>query len=110
MAQTSKSNGKASAPSPEDMAAQIDGLKEDISALTKLMADYTDGAQDKAKARFESAADLAKAYGEATMEEAKVRAADAGAHAKDFVAERPGVALGLAAGLGFLIGAMGARR
>ncbi len=110
MAKTQTTNGKTSMPSQEELAAQVEVLKDDIATLTKLMSDYAGEAGQTAKARLEEAASQAKEKGAATVDEARLRAAYAGEQARDFIHEKPGVALGIAAGVGFLIGALGARR
>ncbi|MCX7566577.1 DUF883 domain-containing protein [Sulfitobacter sp. F26169L] len=81
----------------EDLSAQMDVLKRDLSSLTQTLTEYgfakTAAAKQSAK---ETAADLSAAGRE--------KAALAQMQAEDFVRTQPATALGLAAGLGFLVG------
>ena len=89
------------APDFEQMSAQIEQLQADIAALTENMNDTADSTRDRIKEGARAA---------------KVVALDAGQQAEE-LAERgvalaranPGATLGLAAGLGFLVGFIGAR-
>jgi ElaB/YqjD/DUF883 family membrane-anchored ribosome-binding protein len=87
----------------EDLAAQVDALKADIAALTQSLGDY---------GRTQSAhlAESARASGEAEYEHLRSKVADLGNQAEDFVVQKPGVALGIAAGIGFLAGLVISRR
>ena len=110
MARTQQRNGKDNTPSQEELIAQIDTIKSDIGALTKLMADYAGAKEEEIETRLKDTADKAKAQGRLAADEAKAQAAAFGAQANRFVTEKPGMALGIAAGLGFLVGMLGARR
>ncbi len=110
MARTQQRNGKDNTPSQEELIAQIDTIKSDIGALTKLMADYAGAKEEEIESRLKDTADRAKAHGQLAADQAKAQAAEFGAHANRFVAEKPGMALGIAAGFGFLVGMLGARR
>lgn len=109
-AQTTNGNGKVSAPSQEELAAQIDQIKTDVGQLTRMLADYAGQTEAQAKERLKASAAAMKDYGEVAIEKAKQQASLTHKQANDFVAEKPGLALGIAAGLGFLVGAWGARR
>jgi ElaB/YqjD/DUF883 family membrane-anchored ribosome-binding protein len=78
--------------SVEDLSKQIDALKNDLSALTQTLADY-------GVAKSETAANAAKD-----------KALEAQLHAEEFIRTQPATSLGLAAGLGFLVGLITARR
>lgn len=103
MAQSEKSKSNTSAPSQEELAEQINQIKDDIGTLTRMMVDYAADTESKAEDALRQKASAARAQGRDAMHAAEVQA-------NAFVAERPGMALGIAAGLGFLIGAWGSRR
>ncbi len=76
----------------DDLAAQIDTLKSDLSKLTHTLADFG----------------VAKT--EAATASAKMKATEAQLQAEDFVRTQPATSIGLAAGLGFLVGMIASRR
>ena len=89
--------------SVEDLSAQIDILKNDLSTLTHSLSEYgISKSYDAKRAAQQTAADL-HAAGRQTAREAQKQA-------EDFVHNQPATSLGLAAGLGFLVGMMTARR
>lgn len=102
---TSAKNGRATSKdvSIEDLANQIEVLKADISGLTSTIADYT-------KAKGAEASATAKTKAKEAVETGREKALEAQLHAEDFVRTQPATALGLAAGLGFLVGIFTARR
>ena len=75
-----------------------------------MLADYAGETEQRAEAAIRQRAQAARAQGAVAMKDAQAQAHKLGEQANDFVAEKPGVALGLAAGLGFLIGVWGTRR
>lgn len=78
--------------SVEDLAKQIETLKSDLASLTQTLADYGTS----------KSSDLAGA--------AKDKATEAQLHAEEFIRTQPATSLGLAAGFGFLVGMITARR
>ncbi|WP_224825074.1 YqjD family protein [Cognatishimia sp. MH4019] len=110
MANTSMTNGKAKSPNTGDLAEQINTIKSDIAELTSLMAEMgtakTEDAKEKVRERVEQARDV----GAAQLADAQVKAQKLGAEANDFVTRQPATALGIAAGVGFLIGMLGSRK
>ena len=111
MAQSkSATNGTSSAPTYDDLAAQIDTLKSDISALTELMGDYGRARKEDAAARLRDAAEATRDKGYETAAQARAKAADWATEAEEVVRRQPALAMGIAAGLGFLVGALSTRR
>ncbi|MHA3978398.1 DUF883 family protein [Halovulum sp. GXIMD14794] len=96
MARATSSNSE---PTLDDLQAQISALKNDIATLTETLKDY-------GKAQGEHLA----AKGEAKLTEAQAQAMRAYADAETTVREHPATAVGVAAGLGFLVGLMTGRR
>lgn len=106
---TATKNSKT-APTTEDLAAQVETLKADIATLTKTLSNY---GKSQGRHLAEVAKDgvhNARQKGEEQFENLKGQAADLSRQAEDFVSERPAVSLGIAAGAGFLVGMLTARR
>ncbi|MEH6648147.1 DUF883 family protein [Sulfitobacter sp.] len=82
----------------EDLSAQIATLKSDLANLTQTMADL--GAAKTTEAK--TAENLQNAGRDKILE--------AQLQAEDFVQKQPATSLGIAAGLGFLVGMITARR
>ncbi|MEX5728217.1 ElaB/YqjD/DUF883 family membrane-anchored ribosome-binding protein [Rhodovulum iodosum] len=103
----SNANGAASS---EDLERQIDALKADIAGISRTLADM--GAERRSELQdsvHKTASDL-KARGEATLDDARARGGELGDQAADAVRRQPATAMGLAVGLGFVVGLMTGRR
>ena len=97
-------------PTADDLAAQMEALRADVAALTTTLADLT-----RAEAR--DAADSAKRAARKTRENVEHEYEKLHKHAEDavdqadaLIREKPAMALGIAAGLGLLIGLLMSRR
>jgi ElaB/YqjD/DUF883 family membrane-anchored ribosome-binding protein len=111
MATTSAKSGRenGAAPTPEDLAADIEQLKADIAKLTEQLREtgqHTYGAARRAAAE---GVDQLKAQGEAAIENLKASANDLEQQISDSVREKPLTSLAIAAGVGYLF-ALLARR
>ncbi|AXI53609.1 DUF883 domain-containing protein [Sulfitobacter sp. JL08] len=105
-----KSNGSVSAPTAEDLGQQLETLKADIVSITQSLGDMAKAqGNDLSAAAKERVAD-AKAKGSEHIADLNAQAEHLGAQAGEFVHRKPAVALGMAAGLGFLVGLMSQRR
>ncbi len=87
----------------EDLSAQIAILKDDIAALTGSFSEF-------GKSTTRDAANQAKAAAHDYADLTKEKAIEAQKSAEDFVRTQPATALGIAAGVGFLIGLIATRR
>ena len=107
---TKASQGKTNGASVSDVSNQIEILREDLSALTQTIADLSRAKGDEAitAARDKMADARDKATDQAQA--ARQQAAELQGQANDFIRNQPATALGIAAGLGFLVGFMGSRR
>jgi ElaB/YqjD/DUF883 family membrane-anchored ribosome-binding protein len=97
-------------PTPEDLAKQMQELRDDVATLTTMLGDLT-----RAEAR--DAADSAKRAAHKTRESIEheyeklhKQAEDAVNHADALIHERPAMAMGIAAGFGLLVGLMLSRK
>ncbi|MBD3665114.1 DUF883 family protein [Sulfitobacter aestuariivivens] len=104
-ATSSKANGTQSKNdvSIDDLSAQIDVLKSDIATLTSTIGDLGKAKAEEAATKAQNvAADIKE-----SSYEAGLKAQDT---AIEYIQKQPTTALGMAAGLGFLVGMMTARR
>lgn len=95
--------GNKSDVSIEDLSAQIEVLKSDISSLTSALGNY-------GKSKGEAAAESAKRTAQQARSAGEEKLLESQAQAEDFIRKQPATALGIAAGVGFLIGLVTARR
>lgn len=87
----------------DELAEQIAALKKDIASLTDTLGSYGKAKSDEMRQSARSAADDLTNAGRA-------KALEAQQQAEEFLKTQPGTALGIAAGLGFLVGLITARR
>ncbi|AXI40548.1 YqjD family protein [Sulfitobacter sp. SK011] len=86
-----------------DLSDQIAVLKNDIAALTNTLGAY-------GKAKSEEASRTAKETVDDLTTAGRVKALEAQQQAEEFIRTQPATALGIAAGIGFLVGLITARR
>ena len=110
MARAQSTNGKVTTPTADDLADQIATLKSDLADLTSLIGDMGTAQGERAKEKMHEKVEAARDAGSAHIADAKVQAQKLGAEANDFVVRQPATALGIAAGIGFLVGMLGARK
>lgn len=107
---TSTSGGSGKAPTVGDLAKQIETLQKDIGELTGLMAEMGKAQAARLGEEAEARAQKMKQKGDEAASEAKAQAEHLHAQANDFIRTQPATALGIAAGIGFLIGLLMTRR
>lgn len=109
MARTN-TNGSSSDVSVADLTDQIETLRKDLSDLTGTIADI--GKTKKAQLADAAAqqVETARQKGIETADLLGNHARDVQGQANDFVKSQPATALGIAAGVGFLVGLMSTRR
>ncbi|NUH67009.1 DUF883 domain-containing protein [Sulfitobacter sp. S0837] len=101
MAKTPNANG--SQITLEELSDQITLLKKDIASLTETLGEY-------GKAKSEEVRDTARGAAQDLSDAGRLKAMEAQKQAEEFLQTQPGTALGIAAGLGFLVGIITARR
>ena len=104
---SSKDNGAA--PTPEDLAAEIEQLKADIAKLAEQLQETGQHSYSAARRAAAEGVDQLKAQGEAAMESLRASANDFERQISDSVREKPMTSLAIAAGVGYLF-ALLARR
>jgi len=101
MAKSPTANGKQ--VTIDELSEQIALLKMDIASLTETLGDY-------GKAKSDEMRDTARTAAHDLSEAGRAKAMEAQKQAEEFLQTQPGTALGIAAGLGFLVGIVTARR
>jgi len=107
MAQSTKNN---IAELNTDVSKQMAVLRDDIAALTATVAEYGKAQGDIMKSAATTKAQEVAQSGAAAADALKVKATKSYSDAEDAVRANPGAAIGIAAGVGFLIGMITARR
>lgn len=95
---------------PDDLGKQLDTLREDVAQLTRTIAQLT---RDEAEHAADTARDaLGKARAGVAQEYDRVSAQGRQAvdHADALIREKPAMAMGVAAGVGLLVGLMMSRK
>ncbi|MAY89094.1 MAG: hypothetical protein CML02_20515 [Pseudooceanicola sp.] len=103
VASTIPTNTKSNDVSVDDLSKQIATLRKDLSNLTSSVAEYGRAKTDDLKTG-------AMVKGSEAVDEVTARAREAQAQANQFITTQPGLALGIAAGAGFLVGLLTSRR
>lgn len=103
-------DSKSDDRSYEDVSAQIEALKADIAGLTQAIGQLGVAKTQEARAYAEGKAGEAKAKAQQGADYLRGQAEDAYGQANEFIQEKPAAALGIAAGLGFVIGTLLARK
>lgn len=106
---TQKQNGKQDGQAA-DIAEQIEILRADLGALTKVIADMGRESGKSAVSAVKDKAGHVRDLAADQAETAQLHAMELKGQADDFVRKQPATALGVAAGLGFLVGYMSSRK
>ena len=105
---------KAVNETPQDnidqLSSQIATLRSDIAAISKSLADLGSNTKDVAVEKARQKASELRATGEEQLHAAQVRAEELGQQAVDAVRKQPATAVGLAVGVGFLLGFLSGRK
>lgn len=109
MAQT-RANGKATKSDFSDLSDQIATIKKDIADLTTLMGETAAGKASEAQAKGAEMAGMARDRVRDTANRGKAAAEQAYARSEDAVRQKPALAIGVAAAIGFVAGYMATGR
>jgi len=103
-------NGSQSSASYEDLEKQIAVLKKDIAKLTETVGEYGRArSNDLRGAAYEQAAHL-RAQGEKAVSAAQAKLDEQYRATEAKVRENPAAAVGIAAGIGFIVGLLTSSR
>ncbi|EAQ04847.1 hypothetical protein OB2597_06175 [Pseudooceanicola batsensis HTCC2597] len=106
---TGGKNSKAGA-SADDVKEQIAALQADVAELTRAVAGYGRARGEEARRAANRTADDMRARAEKMGHDAEAQLRSGYAQAESAVRENPTAAVGIAAGVGFLLGLISARR
>ncbi|WP_136637248.1 DUF883 family protein [Pseudooceanicola onchidii] len=103
------SNGTVPA-SADEVRDQIAALQADMAQLTKTVGEYGRARTDEAKAAATRKAEELRSRADTLRTDAEAQVRQGYAQAETAVRDNPAAAVGIAAGLGFLVGLLSARR
>lgn len=109
-----RTNGQAKTPSVSDLTKQIETLRAELETLATDAADVGQSKIAAAKQSATAMAEDAAAYAQLQAEDIANRSAKAAHDAQmrtvEFMKTQPATAIGIAAGVGFLVGFLSKRR
>lgn len=110
MARATTSNGTTKDPSVSDLAKQIETIQKDLGDLTGLMKEMGKAQAAKLSDEAEAKAKELQGKGEDAAKMAREQLDSLQTQANDYIKTQPATAIGIAAGLGFLVGLVMTRR
>lgn len=110
MAVTAKTNENDADAALKDMAEQIASLRNDLAGLTEALGNYGKAQGRTLGDKAARTAEQIRAEGQVQAERLNLQAAALQSQANDFIIRQPAMALGIAAGLGYIIGLWTSRR
>jgi ElaB/YqjD/DUF883 family membrane-anchored ribosome-binding protein len=93
-----------------DLNAQIEALKNDIAGLSHTIAELSKAQKNELVASAKGQAQALKTRGDAALQDAQAATQDAYAQAEQAVKDNPAAAVGIATGIGFLVGLIAGRK
>lgn len=94
----------------DDLGAQMATLKDDIATLTRTVADMGTSKKDTLTAAAANKAEHLRDKGKFALHSAEAQVRDLGQQASRQVQENPAAAMGIATGVGFVLGLLMARK
>lgn len=93
-------------PDSDDLNAQIATLRQDIASITETLGSMAKAQKDSMSEAAQKRYDQAIARGADAVSSAQAQANALNDQAHEFVHDKPALSLGMAAGLGFLVGVL----
>ncbi|WP_306113383.1 MULTISPECIES: YqjD family protein [unclassified Roseovarius] len=106
----SKSATKASASETEQLSAQIDALKDDIATISKTLVEMGSARRDAVVNDASEKVAHLKTSSEKRLQEMQGKAEEIANRTGDAVRNQPATAVGIAVGVGFLLGFLSGRK
>jgi ElaB/YqjD/DUF883 family membrane-anchored ribosome-binding protein len=97
-------------PSVEDLSQQIKDLKADVAKLVETLGSMAKAEGEDLTEDMRARAEKLRKAGAARTAEAEARLSELASEAEVLARERPAAAMGVAAGVGFVLGLILARR
>lgn len=94
----------------EQLSEQIAGLKDELADISHTIAQLGSSSRDVATRQVRDTASHLRARGERGLRSAQHQAEELGHQATDAVRNQPALAVGIAVGLGFLLGYLSGRK
>jgi ElaB/YqjD/DUF883 family membrane-anchored ribosome-binding protein len=95
---------------PDDLSKQLETLREDVAQLTQTLAQLTRSEAQEAADGAKRVIGKARAGVAHEYEKVQTQTLQAVDHADALIREKPAMAMGVAAGVGLLVGLMMSRR
>lgn len=105
-----KSTVKPTDSETQALAEQMAELRADIAGITKTLSEMGAARGDAALESAQNTVASLRNQGEKVLKDAQARAETIGQQAAETVREQPATAVGLAVGLGFLLGFISGRK
>ncbi|MBK0327811.1 DUF883 family protein [Rhodobacteraceae bacterium F11138] len=103
----------ALAPSDEEtkaLSSQLSDLRADLAGISKTLSDMGSRRGDAAVETLRDSAQSLREHGERTLQAAQSQVQEAGQQTQSAIRQQPAAAVGIAVGLGFLLGFATARK
>ena len=110
MERMASTDGPSTNTTAEDLRVQIEMLRADLAELTATVAEIGRDTREEFEDEARRAGSGAQDFIEARLRDFEHQIQGVEAQARAFFSRQPGLALGLAAGIGFLVGYFGNRR
>lgn len=101
---------KQTTPDTDALMKEVEALRKDFGALTQELKSLAQDSSESLSARAADRVVALKTKGERQLEEASALAGKAAEDASDYVKKKPATSMAGAAALGFVVGALTARR
>ncbi|WP_299845932.1 hypothetical protein [uncultured Roseovarius sp.] len=106
----SKAGAKTSTPETERLSAQIDALEDSIAKISKTLVEMGSARRDAVISDATEKVAHLKTSSEKHLQEMQDKAEDIANRTGDAVRRQPATAVGLAVGVGFLLGFLSGRK
>ncbi|MFD3190413.1 YqjD family protein [Sedimentitalea sp. HM32M-2] len=106
----SKTAAKVSESEAQQLSNQIDALKTDIAAISQTLVEMSAARREAVVADASEKVAHLRDRGEKTLQDAQASVEDLTQQATDAVRNQPATAVGIAVGVGFLLGFLSGRK
>ncbi|WP_299728043.1 DUF883 domain-containing protein [uncultured Tateyamaria sp.] len=97
-------------PNAADLSEQVETLRNDLATLTQTIAEMGKAKGDETVHKAKSKVSDVRDHAADVAETARLQAMELQDKADSFIKNQPATAMGIAAGVGFLVGFLGSRK